>query len=273
MVLSMMPEDNQAYLELRWHLSDIEAETIILSNFVEFGGVKAIRMRIKNLEDQRCTLNLFAHQLRQTGIELESVVCRVDELEWIDMKKQGCQTIVFFTAVHSDTLRSCQTLTFRALITHPVPNYRFVLRDSMLKNQLWMAASKDAGNTDLDIRIQNRTFIVHKSLVAARSSVFSAELKQLTPPEADYSPRRTRITLPDLEPNTVEAMLKYMYTGEFEVPVTNPEEFRNAAATYNLSTLTELCELPLQESLKAIDLVELLGSLEVTPRKLPLPVR
>ena len=275
MAVSILLEDSQPYLELRWHLSDVKAETITLSNFIEFGGVKAIRLGIQNL-NQRCVLNLFTHQLQQTGIELESAVCRVDELEWMDMEKHGCKTLTLFRAVRhvNITLHGCQTLiTFRALITHPVPNYRFVLRDSTLKNQLWSAASTDAGNTDLDFRVQNRTFLIHKSIVASCSSVFAADLKWLSNPTVEYTTRRTRLTVPDMDPNAVEAMLKYMYTAEFEAPITTSEEFRKVADTYKLSTLTELFEVQPQESLRPIDLIELLGSLDVTPKKHPLPVR
>ncbi|KAI9552102.1 hypothetical protein GHT06_022439 [Daphnia sinensis] len=271
MVLSVIPEDGHPYLEIQWKVGDTEVEAVILSNLIEFRGHKAIRLGIQNLKDQRCTLNLFAHHIRHTGIEMKAVICRVDGFEWIDMIQHGCQSTALFTAILATTLHGPQTLTFRVFVANTVCNYRFLLRDCKLKHQLWSAASKNSGTTDMDFKIQNRIFPAHKSLVIARSKIFAAQLKKLEELMDEGSTyRRPRITL-DLNPDTFEALLKYMYTGEFQVPVENAEEFWKSVATYGLATLSQLGEVLLQGSLKQTDWIELLGSLAVTQREQQLP--
>lgn len=271
MVLSVIPDDGHPYLEIQWKLSDTEVEAVFLSNLVEFRGLRAIRLGIQNLKDQRCTLNLFAHHIRHTGVELKAVICRVDGLEWIDMIQHGCQSTALFTAILAKTLQGPQTLTFRVFIANTVCNYRFLLRDCTLKHHLWSAASKNSGTTDMDFKIQNRIFPAHKSLVIARSKTFSAELERLEElTDEGCTNSRPRIAL-DLNPDTFEALLKYMYTGEFQVPMKNMEEFWKSVATYGLATLSQLGEVVLQGSLKPTDWIELLGSLEVTRREHQLP--
>ncbi|XP_032791461.2 uncharacterized protein LOC116928482 [Daphnia magna] len=271
MVLSVIPDDGHPYLEIQWKLSETEVEAVFLSNLVEFRGLRAIRLGIQNLKDQRCTLNLFAHHIRHTGVELKAVICRVDGLEWIDMIQHGCQSTALFTAILAKTLQGPQTLTFRVFIANTVCNYRFLLRDCTLKHHLWSAASKNSGTTDMDFKIQNRIFPAHKSLVIARSKTFSAELERLEElTDEGCTNSRPRIAL-DLNPDTFEALLKYMYTGEFQVPMKNMEEFWKSVATYGLATLSQLGEVVLQGSLKPTDWIELLGSLEVTRREHQLP--
>ncbi|EFX71272.1 hypothetical protein DAPPUDRAFT_255880 [Daphnia pulex] len=279
-LLSVRPEDNQQpFWELQWKLNNVPMEAVVLSNFVQIRGHKSIRLGIQNVADQqRCTINLFAHRIRETGIELKSAVCRIDGFEWIEMIQHGCQSTVLFTAIHTKNLisDSPQTLLiFRVLVTPSVRNYRFLLRDSTLKNHLWSAATKDGGNTDMDFRVQNSIFPAHKSLITARNAVLAAELQRAGDLAAieSYTTRRTRINVTDLNPETFQALLKYMYTGEFEFPLMNEEDFWRGVATYELTTLTSLSELSFQESLKPTDLIELLGSLEMMWREKPLPVR
>lgn len=280
-LLSVVPEDNQQpFLELQWKLNSVPMEAVVLSNFVQIRGHKSIRLGIQNLADQqRCTINLLAHRIRETGIELKSAVCRIDGFEWIEMIQHGCQSTVLFTAIHTKNLISDSPTTliiFRVLVTPSVSNYRFILRDSTLKNHLWSAATKDAGNTDMDFRVQNSIFPAHKSLITARNAVLAAELQRASDLAAieSYTTRRTRINITDLNPEIFQALLKYMYTGEFEFPLMNvDEDFWRGVTTYELTTLTSLSELSFQESLKPTDLIELLGSLEMTWREKPLPVR
>lgn len=271
MALSVIPDDGLSYVELQWQLKDLEVEFVVLSNFISIGGFKTVRLGIQNLEGERCTLSLFAHQLHQTGLEFKSVICRIDGHEWIKMTRHGCQSTILFTAIHSATFCGSQILTFRALITNLVVNYRPILRDSTLRAQLWSATGNEGANTDLDIRVETKSFSVHKSLVAARSSVLANEIERHN--KFPINNGKNRIIVPDMDPQTFEEILKYMYTGELELPVTSSEEFRKAAAAFRLPTLSELCKLSLQESLKPVDLIELLSSLEVTPRKQPLLVR
>ncbi len=282
MALSVVLEDNQPFLELQWKLNNVQTEAVVLSNFVQIRGLKTIRLGIQNLADQqRCTINLFAHRIRETGIELKSAVCRIDGFEWIEMNQHGFQSTVLFTAIHTKDLisdlisdSSQATLIFRVLVTPSVSNYRFILRDSTLKKHLWSAATKDGGNTDMDFRVQNSVFPAHKSLITARNAVLAAELQRAGDLAIQsYTTHRTRINVTDLKPETFQALLKYMYTGEFEFPLINAEDFWRGVATYELTTLTSLSELSFQESLKPTDLIELLGSLEMTWRDKPLPVR
>ncbi|XP_057378743.1 uncharacterized protein LOC130700769 [Daphnia carinata] len=272
MVMSVIPDDGHPYLEIQWKLSDMEVEAVLLSNLIEFRGLKAIRLGIQNLKDQRCTLNLFAHHIQHTGIVMKAVICHIDGLEWIDMIQHGCQSTALFTAILAKTLHGPQTLTFRVFIANTICNYRFLLRDGKLKNQFWSAASKNSGTTDMDFKVQNRIFPAHKSLVIARSKAFAAELERLEKRiDEDCTNRRPRIAL-DLNPDTFEALLKYMYTGEFQLPTANTEEFWKSVAKYELATLSQLGEVLLQGSLKPTDWIELLGSLEVTRREQQLPM-
>lgn len=187
---------------------------------------------------------------------------------WMSMASHGSQSIILFDAVYNTPFLGSHWLIFRVMITNPEENYRFLLRDNNLSHQLMSATNQSDGKTDLEIQIQDKSFSVHKSLLASRSPVLADMISNLS-----LGNKKMSILEKDLEPTTFKGLLKHLYTDEFELPTTQPELFRKIAATLELSTLTKLREIPLRESLVSSDLIEILRSLEVTAKKQPVTVR
>lgn len=275
MALSAIPGGGTPYIELQWQLNDVPLETIVLSNFIEFRGLKMIRLSIRNLDDDDCKLSVFAHELHQVGIHVNSVICKVDNFAWIGTTQHGCQPTVIFTGLHKGSLRGNHTIKYRVLVGHTIENYEFLLRDRLLNQQLWMSACNGGCNTDMNVRVQDNNFAVHKSLISTRSPALFAELKRIGEKQIDNSTGRARITLTDYDVESFTELITYLYTGECRVPKKDSKSYKKMITSFELHMLEELYTNihSRKELLKPADLIELLTSLEVTPRHQPLPLR
>jgi hypothetical protein len=97
---------------------------------------------------------------------------------------------------------------------------------------------------DVEFIVKDKTFLAHKSILAARSPVFADkfEKKQLV----KDGPHQIRID--GVEPSTVENFLHFIYTGEPIGTFAN-EELLKLAHHYQLSTLENMC----QDAVRKID--------------------
>lgn len=115
-----------------------------------------------------------------------------------------------------------------------VGNYVFCPRDIIFSSNIW--SSVDGQFTDTELIVSNRTFRVHKSILANRSTLF----KELLELDGNLSSTR-RIVVSDVDATTFEELLYFIYTGSLRVPANNPKLYE-AAKKYQIETLRILCE-------------------------------
>uniref|UniRef100_A0A6V7HYG1 BTB domain-containing protein n=1 Tax=Bracon brevicornis TaxID=1563983 RepID=A0A6V7HYG1_9HYME len=97
--------------------------------------------------------------------------------------------------------------------------------------------------SDVIVQVGDRTFPAHKVVLISRSSVFAAMFSSHMSEN-----RENRVKIDDLEPETVENMLYYMYTSE--VPKDFPAlNMLVAAEKYQLERLKSICEIELSRTL------------------------
>jgi len=95
-------------------------------------------------------------------------------------------------------------------------------------------------------------FKCHKIVLASKSSVFHAMLSAENMQEASQS----RLSMVDIEPNTLAALLKYLYTGD--VDASQSTGLLIAADKYNLQPLRQACESNLVKGLNGQNVVDLI---------------
>ena len=100
----------------------------------------------------------------------------------------------------------------------------------------------DVKNSDFKIVAEDETFQCHKNILSARSDV----LKNMLAHDTQESRTNTLVTK-DVPANTVEDMLKYIYTGE--IPENLSSYLLHIADFYQLDSLKEACVENLLESL------------------------
>jgi speckle-type POZ protein len=105
---------------------------------------------------------------------------------------------------------------------------------------------------DVELIVKDKTFFVHKAVLAARSQVFAEEFKKIPLLKAGSHRGSHLIRIDDVEPKTVEKFLYFIYTGE-SIGTLADEELLKLADRYGLTTLTILC----QDALKKIDAMQM----------------
>jgi speckle-type POZ protein len=120
-----------------------------------------------------------------------------------------------------------------------VPTYSYILLDHLLMDQLWETVINDRHHHLAEVKIvtNNKTFFVHKTILAARSSVFAKQFKQ--PPKVNAN--IICIAIKDVCSTTVEDFLHFIYTGESEKMDLTNQELLKLAHQYQLTTLMNLC--------------------------------
>ena len=92
---------------------------------------------------------------------------------------------------------------------------------------------------DVVLVVKDRRFSAHKVVLAASSPVFKALFtSELTREKANED---FEVNVPDFDPNTVEELLNFVYTGEVGITEKNAEELLKVADYYDISNLKELC--------------------------------
>jgi len=107
--------------------------------------------------------------------------------------------------------------------------------------------------SDVIIKCQGRELSCHKVILGARSPVFNAMFIHNT-----MESQRKEIKIEDLDIETVQDMLKYMYAGKIENLNTRSPRLLEAADKYQLSELKEICEEVLCETLTVDSCLECL---------------
>ncbi|KAL6953837.1 hypothetical protein U1Q18_046967 [Sarracenia purpurea var. burkii] len=159
---------------------------------------------------------------------------------------------IFCEITYSQVISTCtshrsNSITFQA----SVPNNR-LLEDfgSLLKNGKF---------ADVTISVNGTEYSVHKTILAARSAVFSAMFEQNGMRESV----KNRIDVTDIRENVMEEMLRYIYTGKVENLDEMAYDLFEAADKYDLAELKAMCEnvlcnnLSVDSAAKTLDLADL----------------
>ncbi len=102
------------------------------------------------------------------------------------------------------------TFAFRICIEGNVPGYSYRLSDRLAKDQLWAALKSQQNLADVELIVKDKTFFVHKAILAARSYLFADEFEKKQPGRNGLQ----QIRIDGVEPSTVENFLHFIYTGE-----------------------------------------------------------
>ena len=125
-------------------------------------------------------------------------------------------------------------VSFHAILEVPLVNFISKPLDSTWSEQLW-AASTDRKMTDVEFLVGEETFGAHRSLLSARSPVFSAMFGSGMK-EAETG----QVRIEDVDPTTFQHFLKFLYTGMFEPSPVDRDLFI-VADKYGVDTLMKLC--------------------------------
>jgi hypothetical protein len=110
---------------------------------------------------------------------------------------------------------------------------------------LWSASSDSQHHVDVEFAVKDQRFSAHQAILAARSPVFAAEFTKEKPGRKDDEGPLQIIRIDDVEPESVEQFLHFLYTGEPVLSSLANEELLKLAERYELKTLIDLCRTAL----------------------------
>jgi len=121
----------------------------------------------------------------------------------------------------------------------------------MMTNNLEVALN-DKDFSDVKIFCGDKAFDCHRILLSSRSSVFRAMFQH-----GMTEAQTRRIEIKGLEPEVLQAMLKYIYTGNMEFSTMKSEDMLAAAQMYDLGLLKDFYEDKLRRSLDISNCVDM----------------
>lgn len=233
----------------QWILGNIQREPKTLSSeMILFRGEKVFRVGFKNQDvkiadssQRSCpTLFLIAINLHKLGMRVREVIfvsnkhnnhlVTMTSTKTNDYQEENLQ--LFKADVDNMIFGNC-IFTFRILIEGSVSGYSYKCSDQLLSNQLWESVTKMKQFTDLVLIVKDKTFRVHKAILASRSPVFESIFER----EKDIG----RLSIDDAEPSVVEQFLHFLYTGQTCQMLAN-RQLLKLANNYQLETLEKLCQ-------------------------------
>lgn len=103
---------------------------------------------------------------------------------------------------------------------------------------------KDKTYSDVIIKCQGKEIKVHKIILVNRSSVFKAMFKS----EMTESITNT-VNINDINPEALEEVLKFIYTGTVSIQYENIDDIMNFAEMYDMPDLRNYCSIELLENI------------------------
>ncbi|KAL6953828.1 hypothetical protein U1Q18_046958 [Sarracenia purpurea var. burkii] len=154
-----------------------------------------------------------------------------------------------------DYLLPDDKLTIFCEITHYIPSSTsnqlnsvtvppFVSNINRLSEDLG-SALKSSKFADVTIKVNGTEYPVHRTILAARSAVFSAMFE----PNGMQESENNRIDVTDIREDVMEEMLRYIYTGNVGKLDELADDLFKAADKYDLGELKALCEIFLNDDL------------------------
>ncbi len=227
-------------LQLKWDLPTKSGNPEeIYSNVIKFGREDCFRAELKREQDPYSRLKLYfvISNLNKQGIRVNRVTfycgpraSKVNSMTLVGDSDKDHSSV--FTSPFLFPKNCLKNLTFYVYIDSIVGDYHLQKVDSLLAEQLWSSAVNREG-TDLELKVQNTSFPVHKCILASRSPVFAAELNN----------NHSSLQIEAVDPNCMEQFLKFIYTGILEGPYSSSSssQLLHLAQTYQIKTLKSLC--------------------------------
>ena len=126
-------------------------------------------------------------------------------------------------------------MRFSVYLTETNERWSYRFHDPWLPIQLW-SASREKMFTDVELKVGNRTFHVHRAILSARSPVFAAMFV------SDMDESHTGIVeIKDIDADVFERFLEFLYTGRLRT-TQNLGVLWTAANKYDIKTLEEISQ-------------------------------
>jgi hypothetical protein len=238
-------------LPYEWILENVEEEPMtITSKMISFGGEKVFRVGLKNYAEYSILFFVVTY-LNKIGMEVEDVMYGIQGsgtgpaiMKPMKMENIGfCENLHLFNTILDKKIVGSCTFMFRITITGNSESYGYRLCDRLAKSQLWAALENQQNLADVEVIVKDKTFFVHKAILAARSPMFSAEFEKIQP--GKDGPHLIRIEI-EAEPSTMLNFLHFIYTGELLGTLADEKLFK-LARRYNSPTLYTIGETALME--------------------------
>lgn len=224
-------------LHFEWKLNQSE-HSITMSPMFEYQSEKVFRVGLKRDEaNKSCVIFFVSVNHFRCGFKIRSVLCSQsnDSKTYYLMIPRSEPENIYIQLFHkpfSGFFRGTPTFTFRVSLTAITDDYSYQIVDSLMGDQLWMAAKSSQG-TDFEFVVQERVFPAHRVILAARSPVFATIM--------DTAPNVSKLVITDIKPDLFQHFLCFIYTGRLSTTANN-QQLLFAADKYQVETLKNLCQ-------------------------------
>lgn len=117
---------------------------------------------------------------------------------------------------------------------------------------LMTAARKDDCFTDVTVVTRGKEFRAHKVVLATQSTFFKTCFEQR------WDRKDDRVEMDDLDPDLLQVLISYLYTGEIPAISKVADRLLAAADEYGIDRLKKLCEKVLSERIKVENVISTL---------------
>ncbi len=267
------PEKKQtlAIFEFQWNLTKIPKNKTmtIISKMIEFKGEKLFRAGLNNQNEASTSSSVASSTLLFVTTNLAKMGLKVETVLYSDMLRVGLGMgkmdlviqeaaensngkVQLYTAQLGSFATGTERYKFHVYVTGIVEDYKFYPnKDSLINEQLWLSAKNQVG-TDFEIIAGKKIFPVHKFILAARSPVFDALFNE----EKMGSNKKLKFES-DVDESCMEKFLKFVYTGELEEAIVNPNKLKELASIYQIKTLEGICEAASSTQIDEDEMVKL----------------
>ncbi|EFX82558.1 hypothetical protein DAPPUDRAFT_223609 [Daphnia pulex] len=253
-----------------WILENVGEEPVTMaSKMILFRGERVFRVGLKN-HAESAILFFVAINLSKIGLKVEDVTYQIQgsgttgPVTMEQMKKEnigdGGSLQLLKTRLGKKIVGNC-TFSFRIVLEGVIPccstyGYSYKLCDRLVKEQFWNAIKNQQNLADVEVIVKDKTFFVHKAILAARSRVFAVEFTKKQPGKDGNH----QVRLDGVDPSTVAKFLYFVYTGE-PMGMLADEELLKLASKYGLLALAGLCQVALKK-IEPTQMAKLMESLD-----------
>jgi len=239
-------EEAGSVLVFTWRLSEIgSGGKAVVSNFFQYQNEDAFRAGMVR-KPSHCMLYLASVNANKLPISVDNVAYYLSYSNDGDLSTYSKKRIFMtdegadhgirrFTAQVDKLNRIPCYITFFVEIWREMIPYEVNMGDLLLPEQMLLAVQKRVF-TDVTFRVGTQEFAAHRSVLSARSSVFETMFLI-----EDQLKTNDAIILEEMDPDTFEHLLHFLYTGQLRASACNGQ-LKAAAEKYKLNTLWQICK-------------------------------
>lgn len=260
----------------QWNLKEMNEEPkTVATTMIMFRNKESFRVGLQNrvvTKTSKPTLFFTAVNLHKMGLRVREVFyCSTKKNEtyqkMTDKNNDYDGSLQLFTSIQDEMVLDKCTFNFLIYLDGNVTSYSHQPSDRLLKEQLWATVEGVKHfSSDVELVVKNKTFWVHKAVLAARSPVFAKEFKK-----QDQCAKVHKLEIEEKDPLIVEQFLRFIYTGETNHMLFNSNELMKLADNYQLPTLSSLCRVA-DKKISALQLARFALDLHCDPIRLRLYV-